>query len=68
MAQSQDELKKSIEALKGKVAEARKTATRRGDKNLREARKALKRAQRRLRQITGKKLATIRKFATGAEK
>lgn len=68
MAQTQDELKKSIETLKAKVAEAKKAATRPGDEKLRDARKALKRAQRRLRQVTGKKLATIRKFAKGAEK
>lgn len=68
MAQTQDELKKSIETLKGKVAEAKKGATKPSDAKLRDARKALKRAQRRLRQASGKKLATIRKFAKGAEK
>ncbi len=68
MAQTQDELKKSIETLKGKVAEAKKASTKPSDEKLRGARKALKRAQRRLRQATGKKLATIRKFAKGAEK
>lgn len=68
MAQTQDELKKSVETLKGKVAEARKAAAKPSDEKLRNARKALKRAQRRLRQLSGKKLATIRKFAKGAEK
>ena len=68
MAQTQDELKKSIEALKGKVAEAKKAAGKPSEEKFRDARKALKRAQRRLRQLSGKKLVTIRKFAKGAEK
>ncbi len=68
MAQTQDEIKKSIETLKGKVAEAKKAAAKPSDVKFRDARKALKRAQRRLRQLSGKKLVTIRKFAKGAEK
>ena len=68
MGQTADEVKKTIEAARAKLAEAKKASPKRGDPKLRGARKALKRAQRRLRQVSGKKLETIRKFAKGAER
>lgn len=68
MGQTADEVKKTIDAAKAKVAEVKKGSPKLGDPKLRGARKALRRAQRRLRQITGKKLETIRKFAKGAER
>ena len=60
-----EELQKSIAELKGKAGGAPKGGTQSAE--ARALRKRLKRAQRRLRQVTGKKLATIRKHKKGAE-
>lgn len=62
-----EEVKKDVDAQKKKVAELKKaTKDARKDAKLRDAHKALRRLQRRWRQMTGKKLATIRKAAGGA--
>ena len=56
------QLKKDIETLKTKIAQAKKTTNKDGVSNakIRTWRKALKKAQRRIRLLSGKKLAAKR--------
>jgi hypothetical protein len=64
MKKSLDDLKKAVGELKTKLATL---AAPEKAAEARTARKALKRTQRRVRQLTGKKLAAIRKKHGGEE-
>jgi len=57
-----EEVKKDVDAQKKKVADLKKASKeRRKDAGLRTERKALKRLQRRWRQVSGKKIEAIKK-------